>query len=163
MPTMTKAMIHAGMLKKNIAPGLSRANTTSSATPRMPTPNANDRRRSMLTSEAIAAGMIVIARISHVYRLRPIWSSTRWPKNQKNTSVSTTQIDVGGLGIGQVTIRQTSPSRTRLDRNISFWTNVLRDRVGEHRGDAEEDQQRRGGDVERADPEPAVALAALGE
>ena len=74
----------------------------------------------MLTSEAIAAGMIVIARISQVYRLRPIWSSTRWPKNQKNTSVSTTQIDVGGLGIGQVKIRQISPSRTRLDRNISF-------------------------------------------
>ncbi len=31
MPTITSAMIHAGMLKKNIAPGLSRANTTSNA------------------------------------------------------------------------------------------------------------------------------------
>ena len=38
-------------------------------------------------------------------RLRPISSSTRWPKNQKNTSVSTTQICVGGLTSGQVTTR----------------------------------------------------------
>ncbi len=117
----------------------------------------------MLINETIAAGMIVIARISQVYRLRPTWSSTRWPKNQKNTSVRTTQIDVGGLGIGQVTIRQTSPLAHRLDRNISLSTKFLGDRVGEHRGDAEEHQQRRGGDVERADAEPAVALAALGE
>ena len=40
--------------------------------------------------------------------------------NQKNSSVSTTQMRVGGLGIGQVTSRQNSPSRTATESNASL-------------------------------------------
>ena len=87
----------------------------------------------------------------------------RWPKNQKNTSVRMTKIEVGGLAMGQVARRHRSPSRTSDRDGKQLGEPRLAGRVDEHREDAQAHEQGRRGDVEVADTEPAIPLARLGK
>ena len=112
----TEAMIQAGMLKKNGAFGFSAAKTTSMMLPSRLRPASGAVGRSTMLTNSV--GAMTMAAISRVNRMRPIISSTMWPKYQKkNIEISTQKL--GTLTIGQVTRRQTSPERTRSGKKTS--------------------------------------------